>query len=200
MPSVELVIAAVVSFWGERLAPLVSAVHRALSNLPLPRSVHDVTSLSREELLRLAPAAAIVATILITVVATVLPWRHGHRINPRTRGYWLTRLALTRMMGVVYAVAFATACHQMRPMYGEHGECTVAFSLPTSWSETSERWFRILRTFGAITVSFCLVAFLSSALTICGVTIFGNAETATVGVHPHTELHSYTLRIVHTSS
>src|SRR4029079_2590457 len=35
--------------------------------------------------------------------------------------YWLTRFAILRLLGFVYAVAFLVAAQQLVPLVGEHG-------------------------------------------------------------------------------
>ena len=35
--------------------------------------------------------------------------------------YWLTRFLILRMLGIIYAVAFLVAIHQILPLAGEHG-------------------------------------------------------------------------------
>src|SRR4030095_5221458 len=35
--------------------------------------------------------------------------------------YWLTRLVILRLLGLVYAVAFLVAAQQLVPLVGEHG-------------------------------------------------------------------------------
>jgi hypothetical protein len=129
MMLVDLAMDGVLALWSDQMKPLVTEVVRATQRLPNLHSTYTTATqhgLSREEVLRLVPSAAIVAAVVVTAVATVVTMLRGHRSSQRhrPRTYWLTRLALTRVMGVVYVAAFSTACHQMRPMYGEHGEPT----------------------------------------------------------------------------
>ncbi|HEX9078239.1 MAG TPA: lipase maturation factor family protein [Desulfuromonadaceae bacterium] len=59
-----------------------------------------------------------------------------------TTGYWLTRLALQRGIGVVYLIAFGVAVNQFRPLCGEKGLLPVGQLLGrTSFSESPSIFF-----------------------------------------------------------
>src|SRR5437899_9873972 len=60
----------------------------------------------------------------------VVPHRNGHNavmtedrpsLSPTPDSYWLTRFAILRLLGGVYAVAFFVAAQQILPLIGSHG-------------------------------------------------------------------------------
>lgn len=106
--------------WKNEVPTLVQSVSAAAQRLALPASLDAAFGLTIAEKLRLAPALGIAIAFVVTGLDTLsILIRHEQQIE---RTYWLTRLVLMRMVGLVYAAAFATACHQMRPMYGLHGK------------------------------------------------------------------------------
>src|SRR5271169_6066792 len=46
-----------------------------------------------------------------------------------TESYWITRFAILRLLGCVYAVAFFTAARQIQPLIGSHGLLPVGLFL-----------------------------------------------------------------------
>jgi hypothetical protein len=43
------------------------------------------------------------------------------KLFARENSYWLTRLVILRLLGLVYAVVFPIAAQQLVPLVGEHG-------------------------------------------------------------------------------
>jgi lipase maturation factor len=61
-------------------------------------------------------------------------------LRPRTEGYWLTRFAFLRLLGLVYSVAFLSLSRQLRPLLGAAGLLPVRDFLREVAGETGRGW------------------------------------------------------------
>jgi hypothetical protein len=49
--------------------------------------------------------------------------------QPAVQTYWLTRFMILRLLGIIYAIAFLVAIHQILPLIGSHGLLPVSIYL-----------------------------------------------------------------------
>src|SRR5258707_7377458 len=59
--------------------------------------------------------------------------------------YWLTRFAILRLLGFVYAVAFLIAAQQLVPLIGEHGLTPADHFLESVQTQLGSRTAGLLR-------------------------------------------------------
>ena len=99
--------------------------------------------------------------------------------------YWLTRFLILRLLGLVYAVAFLVAIHQIIPLIGEHGLLPVGIFLKNAadvFGSNSAGFFRIPSIFwfghsDTALLTAAWIGFLLSCVVIAG---FANAPLLAV--------------------
>jgi Lipase maturation factor len=106
-------------------------------------------------------------------------------MQPIRPTYWLTRFLILRLLGLVYAVAFLVAIHQIIPLIGEHGLLPVGIFLKNAagvFGSRSAGFFRIPSIFwfghsDSDLLTAAWIGFLLSCVVLAG---FANALLLTV--------------------
>ena len=97
---------------------ILSLTSTSLKCLPLPSSPSSFSSLSFSDWLALAPLLTLVTLFSLYLLPSLF---QREEENKKKRTFWLTRICLLRMMGLIYLAAFLTSSFQSRPLFGEKG-------------------------------------------------------------------------------
>jgi len=106
-------------------------------------------------------------------------------MQPTRPTYWLTRFLILRLLGLVYAVAFLVAIHQIIPLIGEHGLLPVGIFLKNVadvFGSRSAGFFRIpsIFWFGDSDSDLLTAAWIGFLLSCVVVSGFANAPLLAV--------------------
>jgi hypothetical protein len=106
-------------------------------------------------------------------------------MQPNRPTYWLTRFLILRLLGLVYAVAFLVAIHQIIPLIGEHGLLPVGIFLKNVadvFGSRSAGFFRIpsIFWFGHSDSDLLTAAWIGFLLSCVVVSGFANAPLLAV--------------------
>jgi hypothetical protein len=106
-------------------------------------------------------------------------------MQPNRPTYWLTRFLILRLLGLVYAVAFLVAIHQIIPLIGEHGLLPIGIFLKNVadvFGSRSAGFFRIpsIFWFGHSDSDLLTAAWIGFLLSCVVVSGFANAPLLAV--------------------
>ena len=129
---------------NSELPQILQHAARALQQAPFGESFEEWASLTPAQWLQLAPIlSCLFVGLLLAPLCLFVGGGSQHRNTGSSSSYWLTRLLLLRVMGLIYLSAFLTSAFQSRALFGSLGLLPTSMDgggRPTPVFTAAEEW------------------------------------------------------------